>query len=204
MSKDVVITVVTIIITIAIIFGISYAKSANERNHYTKAIDTIVNGNYEEGIELLMNINTDLGDFDIQTWIEYANNGIRYDKAVQKMEKEEYYSAILEFECLGSFKDSETLLQECQYNYAVSKYEEGNTRDCIIIFGEILGYKDSYNYFEECVLKEANRIWVSKALDGKNLYYQGEYEEALEILGSIPDFNTSDFIDSCKVRLGIE
>lgn len=75
---------------------------------------------------------------------------MRYQSALDLMEKKQYNDAISVFETLDDYKDSENYLKEAKYRNAVKVFESGDFLSEINTFKNLGDYKDSKFYTVYC------------------------------------------------------
>ena len=122
----------------------------------------------------------------------------RYKQAVVLMEEEKYDEAIVAFESLKGYKDSNEKIEgaraakldawmEKNYEKAAHLFESGEFEEAIQVFSTLGDYKDSSEQIEKC--KTAiNEEQYQKAVD---LVNNGEYKAAAEIFQELEDFKDS-------------
>lgn len=92
--------------------------------------------------------------------IAFAIPEIKYHQASQKLAEGKYDAAYLAFEDLGSYRDSEDMLNKCIYQKACSKLDSGAHSAAIELFESLNGYSDSENKINQAmysyVLKHEN------------------------------------------------
>ena len=94
--------------------------------------------------------------------ISAVSKSAKYKDAVELAENGKYEEAIVLFEELGNYKDSEEqielLKQKQKYNEAVAVLEKGDKAKAAMIFGEASGYKDarerSFALWDEAAVRE--------------------------------------------------
>ncbi len=80
----------------------------------------------------------------------FALPHIRYTHAKKLFKSGDYQSAIVIFEKLGDYKDSEDQLTECRYLKAVELMNNGDYEKAIFLFNKLVEYKDSAAKISEC------------------------------------------------------
>ena len=83
-----------------------------------------------------------------------------YRQACQKLDNGKYDAAYLDFKDLGSYRDSEAMLDECIYQNACSKLDSEEYETAIELFESLNGYSDSHN--------KVNQAMYSYVLRHKN------------------------------------
>lgn len=126
----------------------------------------------------------------ITAFNKYAMPAMRYNAAEKMMENQQYSEAILAFQALGDYKDSNTKITECnvailgvKYNDALALIEEGKYDEAISAFMILEGHEGS----PDC--REAiNECKYQKAI---LLLEQKEWRGAYAMLQEIPDYKDS-------------
>lgn len=92
-----------------------------------------------------------------------------YDKAVALRDAGKYEEAILAFEALEGFGDSEEQITETRYQRAKTIYNNGKYGEAYLAFGEIQGYKDADTLLktDENLLTAAAAAAAAAALDAQ-------------------------------------
>lgn len=100
----------------------------------------------------------------------------KYNDAVALMEAGQYEDAIVAFEAMDGYKDSEqqiknceTAIKEIEYQKADRAYSNKNYETAYSMFMELIGYKDSLDRAKECALYVGGEALVKK-----------NYEKAIE------------------------
>lgn len=82
---------------------------------------------------------------------------LNYNSAVNMYKNGNFDNAIVSFEKLGKYKDSEEMIVICEkektnqiYEKAIVLYESGDFCEAVSLFNEISDYKDSSKYKREC------------------------------------------------------
>lgn len=75
---------------------------------------------------------------------------IHYNKALNLMEEGHYEEAITEFQKMNGYKESDSMILECQYLHAVSLMQDGKYDSAREAFVELESYKDSPDQTIEC------------------------------------------------------
>ena len=118
----------------------------------------------------------------------------KYDEALALMSDSKYAEAILAFEALDDYKDSEKMISECEYAILDDKYndattlmETGKYEEAISAFEAIAGYKDSADKINTC-----NTVIIdAKYNEGITLMNDGSYTKALGIFMSLGGYKDS-------------
>ena len=77
-------------------------------------------------------------------------DSIDYKKATKLYNNGEWDEAIEIFESLGSYEDSEDMVNVCNYEKATELYENGEYGEAIKIFSDLSGYSDSTEMIAKC------------------------------------------------------
>lgn len=118
----------------------------------------------------------------------------KYNAAKTLLDLEKYPEAIVAFEALGDYRDSEMQIEVAQnailqqkYDDALALLENGKYEEAIIAFTEIRDYKDSTDK-----IKKAETIIKQNNYDAAEEYFNdGKYSEAINIYSSLGDFKDS-------------
>ena len=106
---------------------------------------------------------------------------MKYNEAVDLMHSKKYEDAIEIFSELDGYKDSETKINECNYEIAVKLMDDEKFEEAIEIFTELGEYKDCKTKINECNYAIANELMDDK-----------KYEEAREIFLSLGEHGESE------------
>lgn len=98
---------------------------------------------------------------DSQKRLDAAYENI-YNDAVEKMNHRKIDEAYQEFEYLGDYSDSQTMLNECHYKYAKNYYDNMEYKNALSEYAVIKEYKDVQNILK--TLKNLSDI-ISAATD---------------------------------------
>ncbi|MGN0584681.1 MAG: DUF6273 domain-containing protein, partial [Ruminococcus sp.] len=79
---------------------------------------------------------------------------MKYNSAVEELNKGNYDAAITKFSELGEYKDSEDMEKESRYQNAISLYENGIYADAVAAFKELGDYKDTESYIANNEMKK--------------------------------------------------
>ncbi|MBR6040383.1 MAG: TIR domain-containing protein [Clostridia bacterium] len=119
---------------------------------------------------------------------------IRYNKAVELYNAGKYEEAIMAFEALNGYKDSETQIESCKtaikdqdYEAAVVLYEAGKYEEAIAAFEALDGYKDSEQQIEACKTVIKDQDYEAAVA----LYEVGKYEEAIAAFEALNGYRDS-------------
>ena len=114
-----------------------------------------------------------------------------YDLAMQYLDNGEFKYAKEGFAQLEGFKDSETMMLECDYRYALNEMSIKDYKEAISFLTDLGEYSDSTVKIEECY-----DLWIGEA---NTLYDSGEYKDAIYICEEIERFSSNEDVDSrCK------
>ena len=118
----------------------------------------------------------------------------KYNDAIALMDIGNYDEAILAFEDLDGYRDSDDKVNEChtaildiKYNDAIILMNSGKYSDAILVFETLNGYKNSATKINEC----HNAIWEEKYNTAISLMNEGHIVEAYEILTEINEYKDS-------------
>lgn len=166
-KKIAVIVTVVIIACIAMIIVAKKVKVAKQNNNkYSKAVELMNNGEYEEACKQFQKLD---GYKDSNDKIDIINNECipneKYNKAVELMNSGNYDEARKQFEELRDYKDSNELIIEC----IKGKYKHDEVGD-IIEFGNYNG-----NNEWEILDKEDDKILVVSKYAIENKSYNDGY-----------------------------
>lgn len=166
------------IIMVLIIFLINFFNlKRDENNRYEYAISKMDSGDYLEALSSF----EELGNFkDSLVQIETAQNWIAYQSAQELFNERKFKEAADSFSKLGSFENSESLLQEATYQYAIQQYELGNYEESALIFQTLGDYCQSKLYDAQIalILYESKQQTVYE--EACRLYSMELYTSALE------------------------
>lgn len=119
-------------------FGSALYSRSKLMGQYNDAIDQINTGEYAQAIPIL----EELGDYqDSYYYIQKANNGLRYQKALLLYDNKRYEEALAEFRDLGNFEDSEQYVNTLE---TILDELESNDE----LYQTALGYIDESRYLE--------------------------------------------------------
>ena len=130
---------------------------------------------------------------------------IRYNKAMELYNAGQYEEAIIAFEAMDGYKDSEQRIEACKtaikdqdYEAAVVLYEAGKYEEAIAAFEALDGHKDSEQQIEAC--KTAIRDQDYEAAVA--LYEAGKYEEAIAAFKALDGHKDSKArIEACETAI---
>ena len=130
---------------------------------------------------------------------------IRYNKAMELYNAGQYEEAIIAFEAMDGYKDSEQRIEACKtaikdqdYEAAVVLYEAGKYEEAIAAFEALDGHKDSEQQIEAC--KTAIRDPDYEAAVA--LYEAGKYEEAIAAFKALDGHKDSKArIEACETAI---
>lgn len=125
--------------------------------------------------------------------ISNSNKLSSYNKAMELYSMGQYEEARAAFNDLGDYSDAATYVstidnflieRQGKYEKGISYYEKGAYSECIISLVDISDYLDSADYIE----KSVDGIYQQAT----EFYDAGEFEQAKELLGKIPNGSTKD------------
>lgn len=185
------------IIMVLIIFLINFFNlKRDENNRYEYAISKMDSGDYLEALSSF----EELGNFkDSLVQIETAQNWIAYQSAQELFNERKFKEAADSFSKLGSFENSESLLQEATYQYAIQQYELGNYEESALIFQTLGDYCQSKLYDAQIalILYESKQQTVYE--EACRLYSMELYTSALEEFEKLGDYlDSADLAQECK------
>jgi len=108
--------------------------------------------------------------------IKYLQPNKIYNQAIEKLDDKNYDIAKQNFEILGSFKDSNVMVKECDYKKSLNYMNNGNYDEAIEILKSLENFNDSDILINECNYQKA-LVYISNS----------QYIQAIEIL---EDLNT--------------
>ena len=124
----------------------------------------------------------------------------KYTNATKLMEKGKYEEAIVAFEALNGFNDSDANISKCEiaiidrnYDNAIALMAAEKYEEAIAAFKSLDGYKDSIVKIEECEVACEIAIWDSKYTDAIALLDSGNIVEAYDALVAL-----NDYLDSAE------
>ena len=135
----------------------------------------------------------------------------KYNEAIALMDAGKYTEAIVAFNELDGYKDSEDKIDECntaildgKYNDAIVLMDEGKYEEAIVAFEELNGYKDSDDKLNECTVI----ILDSKYNEAIALMDAGKYTEAIVAFNELDGYKDSkkylvDLLEPLFVRNSI-
>ena len=88
----------------------------------------------------------------------------KYQNAKNLMNEKHYDEAIVLFNELGTYKDSEDMITESKYQISIDLYESGDVEKAFDEFKSLNGYKESSTYMNRC-----NASYVEKILDNSHV-----------------------------------
>ena len=124
------------------------------------------------------------------------------------MDQGTYAEAILAFEALDGYKDSDEKIRECKYIDAIGIMNSGKYAEAVTAFEALDGYKDSVEKIRECNAviceKKYNDAMAFKKAgtlaEAYNLFMElGEYKDSAEIAGNIRLKKTKEQLKNAKV-----
>lgn len=107
----------------------------------------------------------------VVSFILFAMPAINYNRAVTMKNDGDYNGAGSVFEKLGDYKDTEKLLNECEYEIGLAEYGEGNYEAALEAFSKAGGISDADAYITKCTV-----ISYSDANAGDTVTF-GSYEQ---------------------------
>ena len=116
--------------------------------------------------------------------ISAVNQSLRYDEGVELMDLGNYEEALVIFEDLSGYEDSDSKAQECTYNVAVKLMDAEEYDKAISKFKSIRDYSDSDSKITEC----NNGKTYKEAL---SLMNNGSYKYAIVKFSSIDTYQDS-------------
>ena len=115
----------------------------------------------------------------------------KYNSAVELQESKNYSEAILKFEELGDYEDSEKRIKECKYQNALLLIEAEDYAGAKALLTEIKGYNTDI----ETKLQICDYSIAKKYLD------KGKYDKAEELFKELGDYGDSkEMITECSYR----
>lgn len=112
----------------------------------------------------------------------------QYNEAIVLVNEEKYEEALIAFEALNEYKDSQNYVELCynevQYGKAISLMDEQKYQEAVSIFENLAGYKDSKVKIEFC----NQEIKYDKAVV---LLDAGIYDKAIEAFSALGDYKDS-------------
>ena len=120
---------------------------------------------------------------------------VKYLNAVEMQNSGEYEAAIVAFEELSGYKDSneqidacETAIKDLAYNSAITLMNDGRYVEAIDAFKELDGYKDSNEQITSCETAIKDLAYSSAIALMKN----GDYEKAIEEFQKLGHYKDSE------------
>ena len=180
---------IAIVLVLIIAGSFTYKNIIIPNNIYKNAQNLYEAGEYEQAKKVF----SSLGNFkDAEKCIQECDiqmveavNKKKYDAAMEKMQTGDYKNAIIEFEALGTYSDSEEQVEntkKMKYNYGLAKMESGDFEGAIKEFEELGTYSDSKEQ-----VKNAKKMEYE---DGLAKMESGDFEGAIkefEALGTYSD-----------------
>ena len=115
---------------------------------------------------------------------------LRYQNAKQLMESGQYQQASEAFAAMGSFRDAETMAQDCRYQEAVSLQEAGDL-DSLLKAQEAFAALGEY---EDSAARNQQSLYAI----GEAYYADGLYDQAADRFQQLGDYEDSaDKLDQC-------
>lgn len=118
----------------------------------------------------------------------------KYNAAKAILELEKYPEAIVAFEALGDFKDSELQIEiaknailQKKYDAATELFSNEKYDEAIVAFTEIRDFKDSTDKIQEI----ENTVKQNKYNVAEEYFNNGKYSEAINIYSSLGNFKDS-------------
>lgn len=129
----------------------------------------------------------------------YFVNNAKYYDAIEMLNNDEPKAAAKQFTQLGSFKEAESYLQDCNtlmdYYIAIDTMEDESYEDAIEMFADLDGYENSKELEQVC----QNHFDYETA---NKLFDSGDYLSAKVTFVSLGDFeNSIKLADICQIRL---
>lgn len=106
----------------------------------------------------------------VVTKIIIPNNN--YSNAVATMNSSNYDGAVVLFEQLNGYKDSNQKITECKYKQGDIYYTDGKFETAAKYFEQILDYGDSQDKYNESIYQLAQSYYDRKDLDHSNPLYE--------------------------------
>ena len=121
-------------------------------------------------------------------------DSIDYKKATKLYNNGEWDEAIEIFESLGSYEDSEDMINACNYEKATELYENKEYDEAIEIFESLGSYEDSEDMVNACNYEKATGLYENKDYDG-----------AIEIFESLGSYEGSEeMVNACNYEKATE
>ena len=129
----------------------------------------------------------------------------KYNEAINLLEQEKFQDAIVAFESLEGYKDSQSKIDDCknalldiEYNKALELLNQKKYQDAISAFESLNGYKDSQSKIDDCKNAMLD-IEYKKAL---KLMNQEKYQEAIKAFETIIEYKDSkEQIKKCNIAM---
>lgn len=105
--------------------------------------------------------------------IPFARTNHAYNQALDMVENGQPESALLAFEALGSYKDSEEQIYRCYYELGKQYAQSGKVLPAVYAFIDSMGYEDSYLQIIDTI-----QTACPFAIDEYTVYFLGVTDEA--------------------------
>ena len=168
-----------------------YRNSAYKRA-YDMALSHKYKGEYEEAKALLKRVyeyeNAESIYKECQILMNSDEIEKKYKTAVEYMDKSAFKNAINLFEELEDYKDSSTLIKECEYRSGKAFMKAEDYMDAIACFEKILGYENSKVLFNRCseIVNERKYNYAKEILE--NSGDEKQVEQAKKVFLEISNY----------------
>ncbi len=110
-----------------------------------------------------------------------------YQKAAVLMQNEDYEEAIVIFEEISEYKDSQEQIYEAKYQIANQYFKKADYLEAAELFSELKDYKNSYNFLNTSYYNLGHDHYLKKKYDEARTYFD-LMDESLKI--GVPHFMT--------------
>lgn len=108
-----------------------------------------------------------------------------YTTASTDYNNKKYSDALNNYQYLAkySYKDSKSMIDQCNYRFGLDKYNSGEYKEARDLFSKVLLYKDSNAMYKECTYKIA-KVEYAKSIEGSLAEYStiSDYRDVPNIL----------------------
>lgn len=126
---------------------------------------------------------------------EENDQAAAYEAALALYEEKNFEEAVIAFEALGTYKDSQKMLanskwywKEQRYDNAVDLYNAGSFLEAKAFFEELSGFEESKKYISKCVSAYEKQTYQQ----ANDLYAAGDLTAARELFAGLGDYQKSE------------
>lgn len=145
-----------------------------------------------------------VGIISVIIYVNFIAPPMKYSKAMELMETEQYYEAGEAFAALGDYKDSSEMSAESYYQEAISLTEHGDTLLANALFLMLPDYKDANEYIGEMNRRELYAFYGNLIATG-DYHAVGLKADGTVVAGGLDEFGaleTDDWTDIVAISAG--